>query len=722
MKLTTKLTTIIITLFLLGTPAFAATHVITVDQNAVSDSTETVSTIQQALELAEELNPSEELPVLIKLGQGEFHAPETEWKISSKWIFFAGNGPENTRIVADKIEINPEAITSFKNIYIDSVLDIGDNFLPVGNTKILQLEKKEGQLEGVWQNAVGEIQSPFSKESKEDLNVTEISDFDKLVTGIPAENSSEEENNKITATGSYVLKSGDTMTGPLQINATLNENENVTEKYTFPSREITKATAEIIVNQNIAGRKPTGRAVFSLDLGKHEHYTGTGDSIANQINNNLGEGGSQFVRAIWNPTNLKLAYGTLTLNATAFGSQGNGIRYSCNSDEKIFPSNFGYSDNMSGSLSGGTSSTSMVRQLQWSEDGLTLDTPVTINNELSAGNLTVPNINLYSSSNIYGYLVSGSRYPDANGIYFDNGNLHNSMPLYENEKGFLIWKYSYGNYWIIGPTFNSFNHYCSVPNPAIPLGSWYGCTVSVHEQPVPPKINFANGKAINLQDGVDSQDAATVGQIESKISETRTYVDNKVFSSVNISDEAITSAKLADDVDNKYVNADDIKGDTMSGPLTVKKLIIDKSFQPAFSLRRNGIVKGTIFYWKAGDDSIHIGRYDEKGIYVDSPIKIKRQTGEVNIKHPLTVPELKSSAPWNIGGQPISVPIYNKCAGSGTANSQVTHGLNDTDSNDVVIITPTTQPSGLYYVEKSENSFTVKCANDFNFDYLILKR
>ena len=123
------------------------------------------------MELAEELNPSEELPVLIKLGQGCFEAPETEWEISFKWIYFAGNGSENTRIVADKIEINSEAITSFKDIYIDSVLDIGDNFVQVDNIKVLQLEKKEGKLEGVWQNAIGKLQiseslptTPFNKE------------------------------------------------------------------------------------------------------------------------------------------------------------------------------------------------------------------------------------------------------------------------------------------------------------------------------------------------------------------------------------------------------------------------------------------------------------------------------------------------------------------------------------------------------------------------------
>ncbi len=106
----------------LTTSTFTATHVIKIDSKASDDSTETVATIQRALELAEKLKPTENMPILIKLGQGEFAAPDTEWEISSKWIFFAGNGPENTRIVADKIELSPEAITSFKDVYIDSVL------------------------------------------------------------------------------------------------------------------------------------------------------------------------------------------------------------------------------------------------------------------------------------------------------------------------------------------------------------------------------------------------------------------------------------------------------------------------------------------------------------------------------------------------------------------------------------------------------------------------
>jgi|GEM_PF-3519793 len=116
-KITIILTTILLTNSTLST---AATHVITVDKNANVQSPEKVDTIQQALSIAENLCPTEEMPVLIKLGQGEFSALESEWSISSKFIFFAGNGPENTKIIADKIEIAPEAITSFKDINFGS--------------------------------------------------------------------------------------------------------------------------------------------------------------------------------------------------------------------------------------------------------------------------------------------------------------------------------------------------------------------------------------------------------------------------------------------------------------------------------------------------------------------------------------------------------------------------------------------------------------------------
>jgi len=129
-----------------------------------------------ALKLAKLVNPTEEMPVLIKLGQGEFVAPQENWPIDFQWIFFAGNGRENTKIFANKIIFvsQPVSITSivsiestkstipitgFKDIYIDSLLVLNNNFLPVNNVKILQLEKTEGQLEGIWYNAIGELQS-----------------------------------------------------------------------------------------------------------------------------------------------------------------------------------------------------------------------------------------------------------------------------------------------------------------------------------------------------------------------------------------------------------------------------------------------------------------------------------------------------------------------------------------------------------------------------------
>ena len=154
--------------------SFANTHTIYVDQNgndyASGTFSEPVATVKKAVENAIFLNPTEEIPVLIKLGQGEFYAPEENWTIDFQWIFFAGNGPENTKLIANKIKLsnlpktdlstkNTFPITGFKDIYISAYFNINDNFLPVNNVKVLQLEKNNGQLEGIWYNAVGELQT-----------------------------------------------------------------------------------------------------------------------------------------------------------------------------------------------------------------------------------------------------------------------------------------------------------------------------------------------------------------------------------------------------------------------------------------------------------------------------------------------------------------------------------------------------------------------------------
>ncbi len=232
MKKSIIFATLFLTIF-----SFADTHTIYVDQKGTDNSdgtfTKPVATIAKALKLAKIVNPKEEMPVLIKLGQGEFVAPEENWTIDFQWIFFAGNGRENTKIIANKISLIPQTpsetkslpskrdlegcfpITGFKDIYIDSLFDISDNFVPVDNVKILQLEKTEGQLEGIWYNAIGELQSTFPKGSEGNFNVTQISDLtanenstaNNIIMAIPDED----------ATNTFVLKNGDTMTGPLKI-------------------------------------------------------------------------------------------------------------------------------------------------------------------------------------------------------------------------------------------------------------------------------------------------------------------------------------------------------------------------------------------------------------------------------------------------------------------------------------------------------------------------
>jgi len=146
----------------------------------------------------------------------------------------------------------------------------------------------------------------------------------------------------------YVSKSKSSsqkMVGPLEIDANVADNQTVIQKYTFPTRGITKATAEI---------------------------------------NSSDELSSRLVSATWESTAPKLGYGTLTLTAKASGSQGNRIKYSCRSKENIFPVGLGNKNKVSGQLAGGTSSTPIVRQLKWQETGLTFDTPITVNNKIKS--------------------------------------------------------------------------------------------------------------------------------------------------------------------------------------------------------------------------------------------------------------------------------------------------------------------------------------------------
>jgi len=134
------------------------------------------------------------------------------------------------------------------------------------------------------------------------------------------------------------------------------------------------------------------------------------------------------------------------------------------------------------------------------------------------GNLTAPNINLYSSSNIVtGYIVSSINYIQASGLYTNTGTLNNGKPVYKNEENVFIFSSGRG-LWVIANSIDSplrvvYDQIHS-SGMTIPLGTWNSGSV-VFEQllPVSPIIDFANGKAINLQDGTDPQDAITVRQL-----------------------------------------------------------------------------------------------------------------------------------------------------------------------------------------------------------------
>ncbi len=90
----------------------------------------------------------------------------------------------------------------------------------------------------------------------------------------------------------------------------------------------------------------------------------------------------------------------------------------------------------------------------------------------------------------------------------------------------------------------------------------------------PGSVNISSGQG-GAGGNVIIHDVIT--PVNSKDAANKDYVDNKQFSSTNIStgaitvekiaSEAVTVAKLASDVDDEYVNTD---GDTMTGPLQVK--------------------------------------------------------------------------------------------------------------------------------------------------------
>ena len=108
----------------------------------------------------------------------------------------------------------------------------------------------------------------------------------------------------------------------------------------------------------------------------------------------------------------------------------------------------------------------------------------------------------------------------------------------------------------------------------------------------------------------------------------------------------------------------------------------------------------------------------------------KTETAGQSMFGSLTVPEINVQNNWVIGSvaNPQDISLVkgrlqiqdNNTAGSGSTDEPIEHNIENV--NYLVIITPTTTPPGLYHVAKNVNSFTVECAGDFNFDYLIIKR
>ncbi len=176
------------------------------------------------------------------------------------------------------------------------------------------------------------------------------------------------------------------------------------------------------------------------------------------------------------------------------------------------------------------------------------------------GNLSAPNINLIPTV-IEGYIVSSVMQVDMNGLYINEGDIYNNQPVYRNDQNWVLYSNG-GGLWLIssslgGPMYDYGWSFASPPT--VPLSGWmFGSSVSVNIQTNFPMLNFAAGKAINLQDGVDPQDAATVGQLDNKIATTKDYVDSKITNVI------VQNINI---YDGRYVGK--LGAQTMEGPLNV---------------------------------------------------------------------------------------------------------------------------------------------------------
>lgn len=83
---------------------------------------------------------------------------------------------------------------------------------------------------------------------------------------------------------------------------------------------------------------------------------------------------------------------------------------------------------------------------------------------------------------------------------------------------------------------------------------------------------------------------------------------------------------------NKTGNISMATGLTVGGTSAASPTIaIDGNSQPSFSLRNNGTLRFGIFTIDGAGTAMHVGRYNDSGAYLDSPIIVNRSTGLVTI-------------------------------------------------------------------------------------------
>lgn len=157
------------------------------------------------------------------------HRASCIWHLNLRHIYFAGAGYEFTRIVCDRIIVDPDAITGFRDLQLDAVVELGDSFLPVHNVQVREVEMRDGQLDGLWRDAAGAVH--LSRLSAETGRRDELPRRHEDTKGDQSDGHVERGGPTSNvecrmsflaapdpdATNTFVLKSGDSMTGALSV-------------------------------------------------------------------------------------------------------------------------------------------------------------------------------------------------------------------------------------------------------------------------------------------------------------------------------------------------------------------------------------------------------------------------------------------------------------------------------------------------------------------------